>query len=235
MSVRYRTNYANEVHQLVVSVSRHLWVTKAGELRYQQKPFEVSLAAARESEKRHLVHYLVRDHHSGLFYAEVGVSPELPSVREFLRRAWSPKGRLSFRGLPSAITVPNTVADFFGNLLDWLAQIQVNVIPVTSGFQAGVCDLKTWEDRLRYAFQWYAADDLASLPALAESLCWDLNEEPRFRPERGNRWRAELRSLRSLPSDEIALDPVTAEQRRRIRDQHLAWLKSIAKRAGILE
>jgi hypothetical protein len=151
--VRYQSDYANQVHQLIVSVSRHLWVTKEGLLRYQRKPLEVSLAKLARTEKRHVVHYLIRDHHSGLLYAEMAVTPQLFSAREFLLRAWSRTDQLSFSGVTDALTVPKTVADAFPDLLHWLDELGVEAIAATSGFQRQVFGTSRHGKR-RYGTRW---------------------------------------------------------------------------------
>ena len=38
----YQTNYPNEVHQLNVSLSKHLYVLKNGEIKNQKKPFDLT-------------------------------------------------------------------------------------------------------------------------------------------------------------------------------------------------
>lgn len=230
MTVRYRTDYSNEVHQLVVSVSRHLWVGKDGAIRYQQKPFEISLAKLPASSKRHVIHYLVRDHFSGAFYGEFAVSPDLHDVRKFLTRAWSRKDHLSFCGVPDFLTVPKTVDAQFPELLTWLDDLGVEIVEATSGFQAGVRDLKTWEDDFRYNLEWYPADDLDRLPALAESMCYDLTERELFKRPQVNRWRTGLRDLRyPLPENPI-IQIARDEWRRYVRDLELARLNKITAR-----
>ena len=226
--VRYRTDYANEVHQLVISVSRHFWVGKDRVIRYQEKPFDVALAKLGRSPKQHLVHYLIRDHFSGLMYAEIGVSETLFSAREFLLRAWSRKDRLSFSGLPHAVTVPKTVQETYHELLPWLDELGVRVIPATSGFQAGVRDLKTWEEHLRYSLDWYPPDDLAHLPALAESICWGLVEEPIHRRQQVERWRANLRAQRYPESDQT-LRLIPEEWRTGVYGQYHTWLRRFGR------
>jgi hypothetical protein len=228
--VRYQSDYANQVHQLIVSVSRHLWVTKEGLLRYQHKPFEVSLAKLARAEKRHIVHYLIRDHHSGLLYAEIAVAPQLFSTREFLLRAWSRKDRLSFSGVPDALTVPKSVADAFPELLPWLDELDVEIIAATSGFQAGVRDLKTWEEKVRHALDWYPADDLGHLPALAEMLCWNLVEEPLHQRQHVERWRRSVRTLRYPTANEAPLRLIPEEWRTRVHDQFYSWLTALGDR-----
>lgn len=91
MPVHYQSNYSNEVDQLIVCVSKYLYAIRTGLIRYQQKAFDLSLAKVDKAEKEHLVHYLIRDHFSGVYYAEIHSCKALSPVEEFLFRAWSPK------------------------------------------------------------------------------------------------------------------------------------------------
>lgn len=83
--------------------------------------------------------------------------------------------------VPDSLTVPKTVVSQFPDLLPWLDDLGVDVIKATSGFQAGVRDLRTWEDEFRNKLSWYPADDLKRLPALAESMSYDLTERELFK------------------------------------------------------
>lgn len=148
----YRTYYPNEVHQLIVSVSKHMHVLKNGQMRYQNKPMEAVLANCMDSPKDHVVHYLIRDHFSGAMYAEVSRSSSLMALQEFLHRAWAPKEDYEFCGMPEAITIPNTVLTAFPRTERLMDRLGIEVIKATSGFQAGVRDLKTWEDYLCFTF-----------------------------------------------------------------------------------
>lgn len=92
----YQSKCPNDVHQLVVSVSKHLYILKNGQVTYQKKPLEVDLLNCRDSTKDHVVHYLIKDHFSGALYGEVSPSSNLLSLGEFLYRAWSPKKSVRF-------------------------------------------------------------------------------------------------------------------------------------------
>lgn len=232
MSIRYTTDYSNQAHQLVVSVSRHLWVAKDGAIRYQRKPFEISLAKLSTGSKRHVVHYLVKDHFSGAFYGEIAVSPQLHDVRTFLTRAWSRKDQLSFCGVPDFLCVPKTVATRFPDLLTWLDELGVKIVEATSGFQAGVRDLKTWEADLSYSLAWYPPSDLDRLPALAESMCYDLTEHELFSRPHIKRWRAGLRNVRYPLPDNPVIKIAPDEWRQYVRDLKFARLHRTANRVA---
>ena len=144
----YRSDHSNQVHQLLVSVSKHFHVLKDGRLRDQKKPFEVTLEDMGASDKRHVVHYLVRDHFSNVFYAEIGLSSDPIYVGEFLFRAWSKKEAHRFCGMPEILIVPKTVLAVFPKIVNMAKPCQIAMIPATSGFQAGVRVLRTWENDL---------------------------------------------------------------------------------------
>lgn len=153
MLKRYQTNQSNEVHQLIVAVSRHSYVTAQGKFQRQKKAFEVRLDKAETFTKRHIVHYLLRDHFSGLFYVEVTDTMNIFPVHEFLYRAWSKKDSHPLYGMPFGLTVPATVRALWPDLVPRLKEATIEAIDVTSGFQGGVRDLRTWEDALH--FGWY--------------------------------------------------------------------------------
>lgn len=100
------------------------------------------------SQKQHVVHYLIRDHFSGAFYAEATSSDQLIPVDQFLLRAWSKKDEYVFCGIPDFLSIPTTVADAFPNVLPWVEALGVKLFEVTSGFKGGIRDLPTWEEYL---------------------------------------------------------------------------------------
>ena len=102
----YRSDYTNQVHQLIVSVSKHFYILKSGDLMHRRKPMEIKLPKIEQSPREHIVHYLIRDHFSGAFYAEMCSARAMMPLEEFLYRAWSKKesyrsvGVFLRRGLP---------------------------------------------------------------------------------------------------------------------------------------
>ncbi len=146
----YKTDYSNQVHQLAVSVSKHYWLTTDKTIRYQVKPYEINLAKLKSAKKNHFVHYIIRDHFSGVIYSEVIPSKKLIPVEEFLFRAWSQKEKFVFCGLPEYLTVPATVENHFPGIKEKVALLGVDLIKVTSGFQSGVRDIRTIEEYLKF-------------------------------------------------------------------------------------
>ena len=147
---RYRSLHPNHVHQLTVSVSKHYWLTNDRILKYQHKKMEISLDKVSTSNKNHLIHYIIRDHFSGVIYSEVATSTKNISLKEFIFRAWSQKGNFVFCGIPDYLTVPKTVEKAFPYIKQNIAQLGVKFPKVTSGFQAGVRDVKTIEEFMKF-------------------------------------------------------------------------------------
>ena len=145
---RYSTDFPNEVHLLMVSVSRHLYLAKAGELKYQKKPFEYRLNSVHRSSREMVVHYLLKDHFSGVIYAEVCLHTDMIPVGDFLHRAWARKEDFPFCGIPTALMVPKSVLEWVPDIAGLLEHLQINHIAPTGGFQAGAKDISVWEDEL---------------------------------------------------------------------------------------
>lgn len=148
MILEYRSEHPNHVHQLAVSVSKHYYATKDGRLKYQQKPIELKLSDLAKSDKANLVHFVIRDHFSGLFYSEASFGRELTLIEQFLRRAWALKDDYVFGGLPRLLMIPRTVQAVFPRLAAQVTKLDINLVEVTSGFQTGVRDIRTIEQNL---------------------------------------------------------------------------------------
>ena len=145
----YITEHSNDVHQLMVSVSRHYFITSNGKYKQQKKKFEAQIDKPDSFTKRHAVNYMIRDHFSGLYYAELTDTNNIFSVSEFLYRAWSKKQGNSLYGAPLSISVPKTVRTVWPKLVPFLEEMEIIVIDVTSGFHGGIRDIRTWEEYLR--------------------------------------------------------------------------------------
>ncbi|ENM4049450.1 hypothetical protein VV99743_03310 [Vibrio vulnificus] len=149
MQVRYRSDYSNHVHQLVVTVSKHFYVTKQGKFKRQSTPFKAVIGKSSSYTKTHVVHYMITDHYSGLFYSEVTTSDDLFPIEAFLERAWGGKSGHPMQGEPNLLVVPKSVFNAFPSLSSWLHQKPIELVQATSGFQAGIRSIRTWEEVLR--------------------------------------------------------------------------------------
>ncbi|HUD42877.1 MAG TPA: hypothetical protein VMR06_12875 [Dokdonella sp.] len=147
--LQYRSNYPNHVHQLMVSASRHCFAGADDLMKCQKKPMEVTLAKLPASPRRHAVIYTLRDHCSGVFYAEVAIAPDLLPLKGFLARAWDEKANFAFCGLPELLSFPASVRDAFPEVAEAVERLGVRLVDVTSGFQGGVRDIREINEAMR--------------------------------------------------------------------------------------
>ena len=202
MNGNYRSGYSNERHQLIVCVSKHLYATKDGRIRYQQKPFDVSLMKVEKAEKVHLVHYLIRDDFSGVFYAEIHSGTPLIPVEEFLFRAWSQKENYLFCGMPDFISVPKTVSERFPTVKRLIEAYGLKTIDVTSGFQSGtIQDVKNWEDLVRGISGLSTRSEILRewTPAVCAGYSAYLNDGRRNGESKIEKWRCRANNLQVPP------------------------------------
>lgn len=202
MMRQYATEYSNQVHQLAVSVSRHYFATKDGRLKYQNKPIDVHLHNVSASERNHVVHYVLRDHFSGLFYSEIAFVGGLAPLEGFLHRAWSEKEDYLFCGLPDLLMVPRTVDGALPTIKERVLKLGVQLVEVTSGFQSGIRDIRTIEEDLKFV----AGESIETAVRYARQIC-------RFQAERKSRngrekklelWAKYLAEIRIPPNGWIS-------------------------------
>lgn len=145
---KWDLTYSNQRHQLLVSVSRHLYVQKNGLLKYQEKPLNINFSALKKSRKEHLVYYILRDAFSGTFFLEITTSHTMMPLVEFLYCAWEKRPGKYIWGLPESLSVPKGLAA--EELLNGLVDLGVQVIHPSSGFAAGVRVVRDIEDNLLF-------------------------------------------------------------------------------------
>jgi len=195
--LRYASLYANRVHQLVVSPSKHYYFTKDGRLKEQGKPIEVTLERIAQSGRLHLVHYIIRDHFSGLFYWEVASSGHLLPIEQFLYRAWTRKSDVALCGVPELLTIPKTVLAAFPSIMQLVAEVGVRPLKVTSGFQGGVRDIRTAEIALLLARE--QSIEAASWRAIETAKRNDSDMVAGGSTTKAARWRDNLNAIRYPP------------------------------------
>ena len=142
---RYRTDYRNQVHQLLVTLSRNYYVGKDGLLKYQKKPLPYDLRTVNKSKKTRLVHFILRDHFSGIYYAEMCTHDDMINLGRFLYTAWSEKEGYEFCGVPENLFVPQIIMDRWPTILDLLDDYGIQALKPKSGFQAGTITAKYWQ------------------------------------------------------------------------------------------
>lgn len=145
----YRSDFPNHVHQLVVSVSKHFYAGKDGLLKYQTKPMEMTLAKLSQATRKHMLTYVLRDHCSGVYYAETCFAPEVLPLKGFLARAWRQKPDYPFCGMPKLLLFPSVLREAFPGVAEDVESLGIELVKVTSGFQAGgTRDIRTIEEQL---------------------------------------------------------------------------------------
>lgn len=142
------TEYSNQLHQLLVSVSKHLYFGKDGHVKYQEKPLNVNIKTCSKSKKEHLVYYILRDHFSGTFTFRIATTKRLIPLADFLHYAWSEDGgeEKFIWGMPVSIFIPQMIAS--KALLSGLNALNVNSLNPPSGFASGIRVIRDIEDSL---------------------------------------------------------------------------------------
>ena len=100
---------------------------------------------------------------TGIFYAEIALSPDLPNVLNvlnvlnflnflnFLNTAWNRKDDYPFCGIPKLLSFPKKIEHLFPDLEKSIEMLGIKRFAITSGFQGGIRDIKTIESRLGFS------------------------------------------------------------------------------------
>ncbi|WP_455233158.1 hypothetical protein [Geopseudomonas aromaticivorans] len=133
---------------LLISLSKHLYLTRDDNLRYQEKPIDPRLPGT----KTLLTRLVLLDVDTGTVYGELHAEWTATDIVGFLARAWHEKPHHPMHGLParlnvakSAMAVPEIRADldmareFFG--------VRLGDLP--HGFNAGIHALRNFENAVR--------------------------------------------------------------------------------------
>jgi hypothetical protein len=183
----------------MVSVSKHYYAAKDGVLKYQKKAFEISLSSLATAPRNHMVTQVLRDHTSGLFYAEVHFGPTLPNVYSFLRNAWQEKSDYPLHGLPTLISIPASVDKCFPGLVESVEALEIGLVPVSSGFQGGIKDFSTIESWLSTSIDGPASEANA---AVRTTMQYNSRYKARTGVEtKAELWQKGLPALRRLPAN----------------------------------
>ena len=144
------TNFSNETHQLLVTVSRHLYLDKKGVINYQKKPFDINISNYGKSNKEHLVYYAMLDHFSGNFIFDLGTTRRMLPLADFLHFAWRKEKKYDhFYGLPLSVSVPKRISS--PGLLEGLQSLGVEPFHPVSGFSSGVHVIKKLEENILFS------------------------------------------------------------------------------------
>lgn len=171
----YKSDYPNQVHQLNFSISQNHYLLKNGEIKYQQKKFEVNWSNYEKTGKRHLVNYLIRDHFSNCFYAELHPIDQLPTLSDFLFNAWRPKDSYEFCGIPTVLIIGRNIVDRFPEILQFEKNTKLHLELAQNGFATGIRSLRDWEQNIRYFSFYEDCKDIQGFQQNIEFICRDLN------------------------------------------------------------
>lgn len=149
MSVK-ETSFSNDIHQLLVTVSRHLYLDKNGVITYQKKPFDINISNHSKSNREHLVYYVMHDHFSGNFIFDIGTTGRMLPLADFLHFAWSKEKKEDhFYGLPLSVSVPKRISS--PGFLEGLQNLGVEPFHPASGFSSGVHIIKKLEENIIFS------------------------------------------------------------------------------------
>ena len=171
----YKSDYPNQVHQLNFYISQNHYLLKSGEIKYQIKKFDVNWSNYQLSGKRHLVNFLVRDHFSNCFYAEIYPIDEAPHIMKFLFNAWKQKAQFEFCGIPKNLIVGRHIFEKFPELKNFQGNTGINIELASSGFSTGIRAVRDWETRIRFYTSYENYKNIYDFQKNIELICRKLN------------------------------------------------------------
>jgi tetratricopeptide (TPR) repeat protein len=205
------TEYSNQLHQLLVSVSQHLYFGKDGHVKYQKKPMDINIKNCHKSRKEHLVYYILRDHFSGTFAFRIATTKRLISLADFLYYAWNedPGEEKFIWGIPDFIFIPQMIAT--ENLLSGLNTLNVKSLNPPSGFASGIRVIRDIENDLCFFMRETVDYSLEGLDKLRFKV-YEYLINSSYRDNKFSKWKASLppqNHPRTVPaySDFISLFP----------------------------
>jgi len=144
----YKSEHPNQVHQLLVSPSRHLWIKKNGQIDYQKKLFGINKTDLLSNKEKLFLRYVIRDHNSKTLYCEYCRFARPLDLIEFLHRAWMPKIGTErpqvFCGMPEFLMIPENIES--ETLEAALAGVGVKALKPPSGFASGMRVFRELDD-----------------------------------------------------------------------------------------
>lgn len=171
----YKSDYPNQVHQLNLSISKNHYLLKNGEIKYQVKKFDINWKNYHKTGKRHLVNFLIRDHFSNCFYAEIYPIDEMPNMIDFLFNAWRKKQKYEFRGIPHHLILGKHILDKFPEIQNLEKSIGTKIQLASSGFATGVRSLRDWENNIRFTAFYDNSKFIRDFQKNIELICRKIN------------------------------------------------------------
>lgn len=172
---RYISDYPNQVHQLNLSILKNYYILKNGDIKYQAKKFDVNWKNYEKTGKRHIVNFLIRDHYSGCFYAEIFPIDEMPGIIDFLYNAWREKADFEFCGIPKNLILGRHIVERFPMIENLKSNADVNIELAENGFATGIRALKDWENNIAYYSYYDNYKNIGDFQDSTEIICRELN------------------------------------------------------------
>lgn len=172
---KYRSDYPNQVHQLNMSISQNHYLLKNGEIKYQLKKFDVNWSNYTKTGKRHLVNFLIRDHFSNCFYAEIFPIDEIPHIKMFLFNAWREKEHFPFCGIPRCLILGRHIMERYPDIRNLAHSANVDIQLANNGFATGIRSMRDWESNMRFFASYSNLKHIAGFKEYEECICRDIN------------------------------------------------------------
>lgn len=190
----------HEVHQLLVSVSKHYLIGARGNIRYQKKTIDVSLRNYIKSDREHIVYYILRDRFSGFYYVEVASTKHLVPLQDFLLRAFLPKPDIYFGGMPRVLMVPKDVEAVFPQVDELLSGLKIAKVNPPSGFDSGISAVKDWERMMKIPVGPDGLDNIKYWNPRTSAHYLDI-----YNSENHERWKYYVPEELFMPNDEFVM------------------------------
>lgn len=143
----YKSDFPNQVHQLNVSIAKNHYLLKDETIKYQSKKFDINWKNHSKTGKRHLVNYLIRDHFSGCYYAELHPIDKMPDLKSFLFNAWKTKEFYEFKGVPRYMILGSDVIEKYPDIKNFAQNInEFDLQMADNGFSTGIRSVR---DRIK--------------------------------------------------------------------------------------
>lgn len=193
MQFKTVTEYSNELHQLLVSVSKHLYFGSDGYARYQNKPMDVNIRNCHKSNKEHLVYYIIRDHFSGTFTFRIASTKRPIPLADFLYYAWSEDAgeEKYIHGMPDSIFIPQMIST--EELFSGLSSLGINPLNPPSGFASGIRVIRDIEDNICFNMGRTTDHSLEGMNKLCAKV-YNYLINSSYRNNYFNKWKANLPS-----------------------------------------
>lgn len=199
----------NEIHRLIITPSKHLYLRTNGILVYRKKAIEYKLGNQWPEKIEPIVYYLIVDDYSTVLYAETRRAANLALPEDFLFRAWRPKADAQFFGRPERLIIPKNIFD--QPLLNLCINGRIPYRHPTSGFEALPHITKEWEHRFtEFANKGLAFDTFNNkADSLIRTYINDSTGSP-FGDTRIEAWKRSVTNPREI-SDPAAFKSLTNE------------------------